>query len=127
VNRKHIIAGGLAGALAASTGASAVFADWCADDPAIQIAGKTVYLTDYADQAYAIDLQAVQYRVLYTHRDKAGQLHVTLLVYVPSHPTGEDFDTRYVVSTGPNGSGNVLAQGKGHSGRVVIVQFVLPN
>ena len=127
MNRKFLIAGGVAGALAAGSGASAVFADFCADDPLIQIGdGQVVYLTDQADASHLASLQAVKYRVLHTNRSADGT-HVTLLVYVPSDPTGESFDVSYTVSSGPNGSGNVLAQGQTESGKVVIVHFLLPN
>ena len=128
MNRKFLLAGGLAVALAAGSGASVVIADFCADDPVIQVApGKVVYLTDRADGAHLSSLQAVKYRVLYTYTDGAGRTHVTLLVYVPSDPSGESFALGYTVSTGPDGSGLVLAQGETESGKVVIIQFILPN
>ena len=126
MNRRYLLAGGLAGAMAIGTGSSVVIADFCADDPVIQVApGQVVYLTDYADSQYVDGLKAVKYRVLYTYRDQAGHLHVTLLVYVPSAATGDQFDINYVISTGPDGSGNVLAQGHGQSGQVLIVRFVV--
>jgi hypothetical protein len=128
VNRKFLLASGLAGALAVGSGASVVIADFCADDPIIEIApGKVVYLTDYADSSHLASLQAVKYRVLHTHTDRQGRMHVTLLIYVPSDPTGESFDASYVISTGPDGSGTVLAQGESGSGKVVVVHFILPN
>ena len=128
MNRKFLLAGGLAVALAAGSGASVVIADFCADDPIIQIApGKVVYLTDVADSAYLANLQSVKYRVLHTHVDGQGRTHVTLLVYVPSDPSGDSFDVKYTVSTGPNGSGLVLAEGETESGKVVIIHFILPN
>jgi hypothetical protein len=127
VNRKFLIAGGLAGALATGSGASVVVADFCADDPVIQVApGQVVYLTDQADSSHLASLQAVKYRVLHTHKSEDGT-HVTLLLYVPSDPTGDSFDVKYTVSTGPNGSGNQLASGTTESGKVVIVHFVVPN
>jgi hypothetical protein len=128
VNRKFLLASGLAGVLAAGSGASVVIADFCADDPIIQIApGKVVYLTDRADSSHLASLQAVKYRVLQPSTDGAGRTHVTMLIYVPSDPTGESFDVKYLVSTGPNGSGDVLAEGETESGKVVIVHFILPN
>ena len=127
MNRKFLIAGGLAGALAASGGATAVFADWCADDPVIQVGGgQVVYLTDRADSAHLASLQAVRYSVLYTEQRQDGK-HVTLLLYVPADASGESFDVQYTISTGPNGSGSVLASGETESGRIVIVNFVVPN
>lgn len=127
MNRKFLIAGGLAGALAAGSGASVVFADFCADDPVIQIGdGQVAYLTDRADSSHLASLQAVKYRVLHS-KPSADGTHVTMLLYVPSDPSGEPFDIDYTVSTGPDGSGNVLAQGETESGKVVIVHFVLPN
>ncbi len=127
MNRKSLIAGGLAGALAASSGASVVFADWCADDPAIQVGpSQVVYLTDQADSSHLASLQAVRYRVLGSPQLSDG-LHVTLLVYVPTDASGNSFDVQYTISTGPNGTGNVLASGKTESGNIVIVQFVIPS
>jgi hypothetical protein len=128
VNRKFLLAGGLAGALAAGSGASVVIADFCADDPIIQIApGKVAYLTDQADSPHLASLQAVKYRVLHTSTDQDGRTHVTLLVYVPSDPSGDSFDVKYTVSSGPDGSGEVLADGETESGKVVIIHFILPN
>jgi hypothetical protein len=127
VNRKFLLAGGLAGALAAGSGASVVIADFCADDPMIQVTPHhVVYLTDYADSSHLASLQAVKYRVLHTSTDDDGRTRVTLLIYLPSDPTG-DFEAKYTVSTGPNGSGRVLAEGETESGRVAIVYFSLPN
>jgi hypothetical protein len=117
----------LAGALAAGSGASVGIADWCADDPIIQVApGHVVYLTDTADSLHLASLQAVQCRVLQTSTDEDGTIEVTLLILVPNDPTGASFDVSYTISTGPNGSGNVLAQGQTQSGQVVIVHFDLP-
>jgi hypothetical protein len=127
VNRKFLLAGGLAGAMAIGSGATVVIADWCADDPMIQVSPtQVVYLTNYADTQYLASLQAVQWRVLATYLDASGALHVTLLIYIPNSPQGQ-FDTRYVISTGPDGSGNVLVTGEGQSGSLIIVRFVLPN
>ena len=127
MNRKFLLAGGLAGAMAVGGGASVVIADFCADDPMIQVApNRVVYLTDYADPQYLTSLQAVKYAVLGSYSDGSGALHVTLLIYIPDSPEGQ-FETRYVISTGPNGSGNVLATGTGQSGGLIIVRFVVPN
>ena len=126
MNRKYLLAGGLAGALAIGTGSSVVIADFCADDPVIEVApGKVVYLTDYADSQYFDSLKAVRYRVLNTHSDQAGHLHVTLLLYIPSAPTGDQFAISYLISTGPDGSGNLLTRGDAQSGQVLIVRFVV--
>jgi hypothetical protein len=126
VNRKYLLAAGLAGAMAIGTGSSVVIADFCADDPVITVApNKVVYLTDYADSQYLDSLKAVRYRVLYTYGDQSGRLHVTLLIYIPSGPTGDQFDIDYVISTGPDGSGTVLAKGHGQSGQVLILRFVV--
>ena len=65
--------------------------------------------------------------VLHTHVDGQGRTHVTLLVNVPSDPSGDSFDVKYSVSTGPNGSGLMLAHGETESGKVVIINFILPN
>jgi hypothetical protein len=125
VNRKFLIAGGLAGVLAVGNGASVVMADFCADDPVIQVGnGQVVYLTDEADSSHLASLQAVKYRVLHTDRTADGT-HVTLLLYFPNDSNGASFDVDYTVSTGPNGSGNVLAQGHTESGKAVVIQFVL--
>ena len=128
MNRKFLLASGLAGALAAGSGVSVVIADWCADDPMIQISpGHVVYLTDAADSSHLASLQAVTYRVLQTSTDQDGT-HVTLLLYFPNDfVTGDSFNLSYTISTGPNGSGNVLAQGQTESGQVLIVNFTLPN
>ena len=128
MNRKFLVASGLAGALAAGSGASVVIADWCADDPMIQIApGKVAYLTDTADSSHLASLQAVQYWVLNTSNYTDGTTKVTLLIYVPSDPSGQSFDLSYTISTGPDGSGNVLAEGRAESGQLLIVTFALPN
>ena len=128
MNRKFLLAGGLAGALAAGSGASVVIADFCADDPLIQITpGQAVYLTDTADSSHLASLQAVTYKVLQTATDSNGVTHVTLLIYFPNDLTGADFNVGYTISTGPNGSGNVLAQGTTDSGDLLIVNFTLPN
>jgi hypothetical protein len=93
----------------------------------IQVApNQVVYLTNYAESEHLASLQAVQYRVLYTYTDANGRLHVTLLIYIPNAPQGQ-FDVRYVISSGPDGSGNVLVQGDGHSGKILIVRFLLPS
>ena len=127
MNRKFLIAGGLAGALAAGSGASVVIADFCADDPVVQIGpDQVVYLTDQADSSHLASLQSVKYRVLHTNQSADGT-RVTMLLYFPSDPTGESFDVQYTVSTGPNGSGSVLASGETESGKVVIVNFVAPS
>jgi len=127
VNRKFLIAGGLAGALAAGSGASVVIADFCADDPVIQVGPNQVaYLTDQADSSHLPSLQAVKYRVLHTEQAADGT-HVTLLLYIPNDPNGDSFVVQYTISTGPNGSGTLLAQGETESGEILIVQFVLPN
>lgn len=128
MNRKFLLAGGLAGALAAGSGASVVIADFCADDPLIQILpGRAVYLTDTADSSHLASLQAVTYQVLQAAPDSQGTVHVTLLIYIPNDPTGASFQVSYTISTGPNGSGNVLAQGTTDSGDFLIVNFTLPN
>ena len=128
MNRKFLVASGLAGALAAGSGASVVIADWCADDPMIQIApGQVVYLTDSADGSHLASLQAVQYQVLNTSTGQNGHTEVTLLLYFPNDPTGSSFDISYTISTRPNGSGKVLAEGHAESGQALIVTFDLPN
>lgn len=113
-------------AVGAAGAFSSAFADWCADDPAIQIGDRTVYVTQYApDAMYADEIAAANYQVRVLNLG-AAQL-VTIQVNNPKvdDQTGQPYEVIDVVSTGPNGTGQVLARSHGTSTYPTVLIFKL--
>jgi len=126
VKKKILAAGGAVAAVGAAGAFTSAFADWCADDPAIQIGDRTVYVTQYAPEAeYAADIAAATYQVRVLNFG-AAQL-VTIAVNNPKvdAQTGKPYEIYDVVSTGPNGTGTVLARSYGNSQYPVVLVFKL--
>lgn len=126
MKKKMLAAGGAVAAVSAAGAFSSAFADWCADDPAIQIGSQTVYVTQYApDAEYAADLAAAKYQVRVLNIGSA-QL-VTIAVNNPpvDAGTGQPYEVYDVVSTGPNGTGTVLARSYGSSQYPTVLVFKL--
>lgn len=126
MKRKMLAAGGAVAAAGAAGAFSSAFADWCADDPAIQIGDQTVYVTQYApDAGYADELAAATYQVRVLN---LGQNRlVTIAVNNPpvDDQSGQPYEVLDVVSTGPNGSGTVLARSSGTSSNPLVLIFKL--
>lgn len=121
-------AGGAVAAVGAAGAFTTAFADWCADDPAIQIGDKTVYVTQYApDSKYMDELQAAKFQVRVLNLG-VSQL-VTIAVTTPTvdDQTGLPYEVIDVVSTGPNGTGTVLARAHGNSRHPTVLVFKLSH
>lgn len=113
-------------AVGAAGAFSSAFADWCADDPAIQIGDRTVYVTQYApDSKYVDELGAARYQVRVLNL--GGSSLVTIAVTTPAvdDQTGQPFEVIDIVSTGPNGTGTVLARAHGSSQYPTVLVFKL--
>jgi hypothetical protein len=126
MKKKILAAGGAVAAVGVAGAFSSAFADWCADDPAIQIGNQTVYVTQYApDAMYADELAAATYQVRVLNLGPA-QL-VTIAVNNPKvdDQTGKPYEVIDVVSTGPNGTGKVLARSHGSSSWPTVLIFKL--
>ena len=101
---------------------TAAAAEWCSDDPAIHFRDgtghvHTVYLTTYGDgveHTHAVRSVAYVYGVRYRDHGRSTQLN--LRVFVPDD-SKHHFHVRYVVSTGPGGTGKVLGRHDGDSGQ----------
>ena len=119
-------AGGAVAAVGAAGAFTTAFADWCADDPAIQIGDKTVYVTQYApDSKYMDELHSAKFQVRVLNLGPS-QL-VTIAVTTPrvDDETAQPFEVFDVVSTGPNGTGTVLARAHGNSQFPTVLVFKL--
>lgn len=128
MKRKIIAAGGAVAAVGAAGAFTTAFADWCADDPAIQIGDKTVYVTQYApDSSYMDELHSAKFQVRVLN---LGGAHLVTIAVTTPHvddETGQPFEVIDVVSTGPNGTGTVLARAHGHSQYPTVLVFKLSN
>jgi hypothetical protein len=111
-------------------GTTAAAAEWCSDDPAIYLvdaAGNrhTVYLTTYGDGLeHKPQVTAQTYWYSLKTADGGHATKVKLHVFVPDART-HHFHVRSVVSTGPNGTGQVLAHHDGDSGHANGMDFEL--
>ncbi len=110
----------------AMSDAAPLLGEWSATDPAIRIGDTIVYLTQYAPDARAASARfGVRYKVHSVRLGDRSRL-VTLVVYVQEDvATGRRFDTVNIVSTGPNGSGTILARGFGRSDHPSVLVFKL--
>ena len=126
MKRKIIAAGGAVAAAGAAGAFGSAFADWSADDPAIQIGGQTVYVTQYTpDARYADELAQATYQVRVLNL--GGSQLVTIAVNNPrlDDQSGEPYEVIDVASTGPNGTGTVLARSHGSSRYPTVLIFKL--
>lgn len=120
----------LAAQLAPAPPAGAV-AEWCEDDPLITIVtphGNQVLLhvTNYGQDPQAL-LEVKQARIMLgevgsSHDEQLTGVKLRVLI---QHHLGQRFNTRSVVSTGPSGSGVVLARVDGRSGETMELEFKL--
>lgn len=128
MKKKMIAAGGAVAAVGAAGTISAAFADWCADDPAIPIGDRTVYVTQYAnDSMYADELAAATFQVRVLNLGVSQLVTITVNNPKVDDQTGRPYDVMDVVSTGPNGTGQVLARAHGASERPIVLIFKLSN
>ena len=103
-------------------------AEWCSDDPALQFvdaAGNvhTVYITTYGDGIEHQPQVAAQTFSYSIESERAGhKTKVKLKVFVPD-AGNRHFHVRSVVTTGPSGTGRVLAHHDGDSGHSNGVDF----
>jgi hypothetical protein len=106
-------------------------AEWCEDDPLVTIVTRAgnrvdVHVTNYGQGAQF--LPAVKRATVFveevdsSHSGKVTE--VKIHVVVPHH-LGQRFATRAVVSTGPSGTGTLLAVAEGRSGDTMQLEFKL--
>lgn len=104
------------------TAVSGVASEWCSEDPAIHFTdasghGQTVYLTAYGDGVeHSRAVSAVAYALSTEYTDHGHRTTVKLVVFVPDD-CRHHFHVRDVVSTGPDGTGLVLARHDANSGQ----------
>lgn len=121
-----MVAGGAVAAVGAAGAFSGAFADWCADDPAIQIGDRTVYVTQYAtDAKYADEVGAASYQVRVLNLGVSQLVTITVTNPPLDDETGRGYEVWDVVSTGPNGTGDVLARAHARSDNPVVLVFKL--
>lgn len=126
MKKKLIAAGGAVAAVGAAGAFSTAFADWCADDPAIQIGTQTVYVTQYApDSMYLDELQKATYQVRVLNLGDTRLVTIAVVTPPVDDQTGQPFQVMDVVSTGPNGTGTVLARAAGQSNYPTVLIFKL--
>ncbi|HEV2029944.1 MAG TPA: hypothetical protein VGS16_15655 [Candidatus Dormibacteraeota bacterium] len=130
--KRLVVAGALAlGLLAASPTSAGAFATWCDWDPVVLVvtpAGHIVPVFDSVWTSSPLDLAVplASYTVARAY-DSNGR-PVTVVNMTITVPTGLVFrySTMDMVTTGPLGSGQVLAQVNGTSGKAVHLKFILP-
>lgn len=128
MKKKILAAGGAVAAVGAAGAFTSAFADWCADDPAIQIGSRTVYVTQSApDAEYAADLAAATYQVRVLRIGPAQLVTITVNNPPVDAQTGKAYEVYDVVSTGPNGTGTVLARSYGTSRYPTVLIFKLES
>ncbi len=119
-------AGGAVAAVGAAGAFTSAFADWCADDPAIQIGDQTVYVTQYApDSKYMDELHSARFQVRVLNLGVSHLVTIAVTTPIIDDETGQPFEVIDVVSTGPNGTGTVLARAHGNSQRPNVLVFKL--
>jgi hypothetical protein len=107
---------------------NAAASEWCSDDPTIHFRDggghiQTVYLTTYGDgleHVHAVRAQAYSFGT--EVGDHGHKTKVKLTVFVPDD-SRHHFHVRWVVSTGPGGTGIVLARHEGDSGHNSDLEF----
>ncbi len=113
-------------------GTTAAAAEWCSDDPAIYLvdaAGNrhTVYLTTYGEGLeHKPQVSAQSYAYSLESADGGHKTKVKLQMFVPDG-SAHHFHVHSVVSTGPNGTGRVLAHHDGDSGHANAMDFELES
>ena len=130
--KRLVVAGALAlGLMAASPTSAGAFATWCDWDPVVLVVtpgGHLVPLFESVWTSSPLDLAIPlgSYTVARAY-DSHGR-PVTLVNMTITVPTGLLFrySTFNMVTTGPLGSGKVLAQASGTSGKAVHLKFILP-
>jgi len=101
---------------------SAAAAEWCSNDPAIHFVNasgrlQTVYLTTYGEGVeHANAVSAVAYTYVTQYGDHGRKTQLKLRVFVPDD-SRHHFHVRWVVSTGPGGTGKILGRHDGDSGQ----------
>jgi hypothetical protein len=107
-------------------------AEWCEDDLPVTIvtpAGSHVLLhvTNYGqgleNLPYVQQARIVGQTVRVTGQGE--QTKVEVLVYIPSSPSGKQFKTRSVISTGEFAAGTVYDESNGVSGKLTKLKFTL--
>jgi hypothetical protein len=106
--------------------------EWCSDDPAIHFRDgsghiQTVYLTTFGEgveHSHAVSAEAYSYGT--EIGDHGHKTTVKLTVFVPDD-SRRHFHVRCVVSTGPGGTGIVLAHHDGESGHNSDLEFELKS
>ena len=115
----------LALVLAAISGSAS---EWCSEDPAIHFVDAkgnthTVYLTAYGDgveHSHAVSATTFTYCTEYG--DHGQKTKIRLVVFVPDD-CRHHFHVRTLVSTGPGGTGVVLAHHDSDSGHSSDLEF----
>jgi hypothetical protein len=110
------------------TAISGAASEWCSEDPVIHFVdagghSQTVYLTAYGEgveHSHAVSAMAYTYATEYG--DHGHKTKVKLVVFVPDD-CRHHFHVRSVVSTGPGGTGVVLAHHDGDSGHNSGLEF----
>lgn len=126
MKKKLAAAGGAVAAVGVSGALSTAFADWCAFDPEIKIGNQTVYVTQYApDSMYMDELAAAKFKVRVLNLPDSKLVTIAVTTPRVDDQTGQPFEVIDVVSTGPNGTGTVLARSHGHSNYPTVLVFKL--
>jgi hypothetical protein len=130
--KRLVVAGALAlGLLAASPTSAGAFTTWCDWDPIVVIvtpAGHVVPLFESVWTESPIDLAVPLASYTVTRAYDSHGRPVSVVRMTITVPTGLVFrySTTDLVTTGPLGSGQVLAQASGASGTAVHLKFILP-
>jgi hypothetical protein len=125
--RRWRIAAAAAGFVAACIAVPVQGAEWCLNDPQLNIPTSsresvTVYVTEGVMGAQH-QAQLAAARISYTtHTASKKSLLVTVHDYVPSDSSGS-FATELIVSSKPSGSGEVYGSAYGKSGATMTVWF----
>jgi len=100
---------------------------WCEDDPLLTITSPQgsaqVYLTTYAEglnHLGAIQAEHVSYQVRGGDEDGLSRVQLSIRISSP-----DEFRTFFIVSSGPNGSGQVFAAKPGNSRSANQVGFLI--
>jgi hypothetical protein len=131
--KRLVVAGALAlGLLAASPGSAAASVTWCSWDPLVLIVTPGGHIDAVYDSVWTPSLLnlGVPLETYTTRRayDSSGKA-ITAVDMAISVPTGLllSYSTMDEVTTGLLGSGSLLARGYGQSGKVVHLEFTIPE
>lgn len=130
--KRSLLAAPLAALALFLSALTAVASEWCSEDPPIHFVDatghtRTVYLTAYGEGVeHSHAVSAVSYTSAIEYGDHGHKTKVRLVVFVPDD-SRHHFHVRTVVSTGPGGTGVVLARHDGDSGHGSAVDFETRN